>query len=127
MSSNATILIVDDQEALLELSILNLEPRGHKVLTADSVAKALSIISKNKVDLVVTDLRLDDGNGIFLLEEIKNKMTHLDIGVILVTAFSEISKEEVIKKGAIDLLKKPINYDLIDNIAKNLKNHSNSL
>jgi len=65
------ILLVDDEEIILETYSLLLGENGYLVVTADSGRKALKEFFSQSFDLVITDLKMPDGDGFRLIEEIK--------------------------------------------------------
>ena len=107
-----TILVVDDEKAICKTLALFLTSFGATVFEANSGRSACEIIKKNKIDFVITDVKMPDGDGVELLDNIKKYNPDLPI-VLMVTGFADISREEARKKGAIDLLNKPIDYNLL--------------
>lgn len=100
------VLVVDDEEKICELlaSVLALK---YKVDTALCVTQALSCIGATVYDLVVTDLKLPDGNGIDVLRKAKEKDAHTE--VIIVTAYASLeTATDAINLGASSYLFKPI-------------------
>jgi len=119
MASKIKVLVVDDEEDLLEVSALNIEIEGHEVFTASSGNNALKFLDTTDVDLVISDIRMADGDGVYLLEEIQKRESNIPV-ILLVTGFSELSREEALKKGARDLLDKPTDFDLINKIIEEI-------
>ncbi|HDH05698.1 MAG TPA: endopeptidase La [Nitrospirae bacterium] len=101
------ILVVDDERIALE----NIEPvlkkEGYAVSTADSGAEALKKIDTNDFDVVITDLKMKQVNGIDVLEKARSKC--VDTQVIMVTGYATIdSAVEAMKKGAFHYITKPL-------------------
>lgn len=102
------ILVVDDEEHILELLEYNLEQEGYQPLKADTGEKALGILEKEEIDLVILDWMLPGINGIDVLKKIRSSENYNQVPVILLTAKGdEISKVVGLEIGADDYLTKP--------------------
>jgi len=111
------ILVIDDEDTQREILTGFLKKLGYKVEKASSGKEGLSIIANKAVDLVLTDFKMADIDGIEVLESIKK--LNPEIGVIIITAFGTIEKSvEAMRKGAEDYLIKPINLDELELIIK---------
>lgn len=112
------VLVVDDEPFLVEIMKESLEMIGFEVFEAYSGSEALNLISKNQLDMLVTDLSLPDMDG---LEVIGNaKKTNPDLICIGVTGHVRDYKYiDVIKAGAVDFIKKP--FDIEELQAKALR------
>ncbi len=105
-----TILIVDDDTSVTGALAAILQEAGYPTHTTNSLAQARAILSSRSFDLILTDLRLDDGTGIELITHIKQQTP--DTEVILMTAFGSIEITiEAIKRGAYYYLEKPFPPD----------------
>ena len=101
----AAILIVDDESSARSTLRLLLRTRGHEVREADGVTRALTALATAPVDLVVTDLRLPDGQGLEVLQAAKTRWP--DTQVILLTAYAGWeSAKHAIQLGAFDYVEK---------------------
>lgn len=67
----AHLLLVDDDPGLLKLLGLRLTSEGYSVVTAESGAEGLRVLNREKVDLVISDLRMDEMDGMQLFAEIR--------------------------------------------------------
>ena len=103
---NFTILVVDDSDELRNSIIFDLKRKGFNILSANNGLTAFEIVKANKVDLVVSDIRMPGGDGLALLNEIRLHSQDIPV-VILVTGFSDITEEECKKKGAKEVISKP--------------------
>lgn len=103
----AKILIVEDDVVFGAMLKKWLEKRGYDVSLCSSVGKANSALTQSPFDMVITDLRLPDSDGILLLQWIKEHYS--SIPVILMTNYADIhSAVSAMKLGAEDYLEKPI-------------------
>ncbi len=111
--SNFNILIVDDEEGIVDSLRMNFELEDYNVLVAHSGQEGVQIFLNNKVDFIISDVRMKNGDGIFFLEEVRK--THPELPpFVLFSGFTELSKDEAIKKGALDLLSKPLDLSKIE-------------
>jgi len=100
------ILVVDDNETMRSGITLVVERMGHEGFAADSGRQALGLLQDERVDLVITDYRMDDMDGMQVLEAVKEK--YADTDVILITAYGTIEiAVEAMKQGAVDFITKP--------------------
>ena len=107
------ILIVDDELDLLLLLKRSLEPEiDCQVTTAESGRKALQLIRQQHFDLVLTDIKMPEMDGMELLEIIKRR--HPELTVLLMTAHGRIDLAvEAMKSGAYDFITKPFDHDAL--------------
>ena len=100
------ILVVDDEKSVRGALQGILREAGYEVLIAEGVIQAKSILDRHSFDLVITDMRLDDGTGIDLITHIKKESPNTE--VILMTAYGSVEITiEAIKLGAYYYLEKP--------------------
>ncbi len=104
------ILIVED-DPIMRLGMSHfLKSQGYPVSQSAGGGEALKALEKEKFDLIITDLKLPEYNGIDILK--KAKALSKNIGVIIITAYAEIkSAVEAIKEGAFDYLAKPFSNE----------------
>lgn len=103
----AKILIVEDDVVFGTMLLRWLEKRGYAVSHCSGVSSAKSTLADGRFDMVITDLRLPDSDGILLLQWIKEHYSA--IPVILMTSYADInSAVSAIKLGAEDYLQKPV-------------------
>jgi two-component system, NtrC family, response regulator AtoC len=118
-----TILIVDDEKHTRD-GLRQLLEDNYDVYVAGDIAGALSVLEREHVDLVLTDLRLGADNGMQLIERVL-KMAHAPI-VIMMTAYGSVDTAvEAMKRGAYDFVTKPLNLDKVEIlIARALKSRN---
>ena len=85
----ARILVVDDEAHVRSMISATLERQGYDVQMASSGREAFETLEQNSFDLVLTDIVMQDGNGIVLLERVHAQQPHLP--VVMVTAIHDIS------------------------------------
>jgi len=106
----AQILIVDDEEKIRILLDMILSSAGHQTAQADNGLSALELLEKAPIDLVVSDVCMDEMDGFTLLEQIR--LRELGCPVIFITAFANLeSAIEALRLGAADYLVKPFHEE----------------
>ena len=106
------ILIVDDEPAVCDVLEEFLAEIGYEADIAHNGEKALEILSAQRHDLMLLDLKMPGLGGLEVLKEIKKRS--YQVGVVVITAFQDLDlAREVIKHGAIDYLNKPLDLKLI--------------
>ncbi|WP_423681423.1 sigma-54-dependent transcriptional regulator [Undibacterium sp. WLHG33] len=104
------ILVVDDEAHLRELLEITLIKMGLDVDSAENLHIARSLLQKNSYSLVLTDMRLPDGSGMELVEEVNLHYKNTPIAVI--TAFGSTDNAVIaLKAGAFDYVSKPVALD----------------
>ncbi|MBZ7362831.1 two-component system response regulator GlrR [Klebsiella grimontii] len=108
----ARLLLVDDDPGLLKLLGMRLVSEGYSVLTAESGPEALRMLSRDKVDLVVSDLRMDEMDGLQLFSEIQKVQPGMP--VIILTAHGSIPDAvAATQQGVFSFLTKPVDKDAL--------------
>lgn len=101
----SNILIIDDEENLRKLLARVIELEGYTVFQAGTVKEGLRVLSKEGIHVVVSDVKLPDGNGVELAGKIKKDYPSVE--VIVLTAYGTIPDGvKAIKHGAFDYLTK---------------------
>ncbi len=118
------ILVVDDEEAMLEVLQLRLEGWGHQVWTASDGKSAVRIFEDNGYDLVMSDVLMPGMTGLELLHRLQSD--NPDLPVVLITAHGSIELAvAAMKEGAHDFITKPLDYDklqdILDSVEKRLE------
>jgi two-component system, NtrC family, response regulator GlrR len=117
----ARILVVDDDPGLLRLLTIRLRAESYDVEAVESAALALAAAGRFRPDLVISDLRMDQMDGIGLLKELQNRWPGLK--VILLTAHGTIPDAvQATQMGAFGFLTKPVDkQELLDHVQKALR------
>lgn len=109
-TQGAHILLVDDDASLLKLLGMRLESRGFRVTTAESGRQALDRLNEPRPDLVLSDLRMDEMDGLELFHEIQRQAPGLP--VIILTAHGSIPEAvNATRQGVFSFLTKPIDRE----------------
>ena len=108
----AHLLLVDDDPGLLKLLGLRLTSEGYSVVTAESGAEGLRVLNREKVDLVISDLRMDEMDGMQLFAEIQKVQPGMP--VIILTAHGSIPDAvAATQQGVFSFLTKPVDKDAL--------------
>ena len=124
----ATILIVEDDKAILEMLSISLQSKRYKTLKANTGAKAISLLSDNDIDLVLLDWMLPDVDGTQLIGKIRKFEGFQYLPIIMLTAKS--SEEDKVKgfdMGADDYMTKPVLLKELDARIRSLLRRSQGL
>lgn len=115
--SRAQILVVDDEANLRRVLATVLEREGYDVFVAADGREALSVLSNHHVDVVVTDVRMPEMDGMVLLREVSR--VDADIPVIMITAHSTVDNAVLaLKSGAFDYLTKPFEQAEVKDVVR---------
>src|SRR5215813_1312604 len=108
----ANLLIVDDELGMRQFLTHLLQREGHSVRTAESGARALEELRKEPADLIISDVKMPDINGIELLRAARELLPEVE--VIMMTAFASVdTAREAFLLGAYDFVQKPFDNDLL--------------
>lgn len=113
----SNILIVDDEQSYRQLLSLVFEGDGHILRTASNGREAVEMIKKEPADVIISDVKMPDMDGIDMLRAVRE--LHPDLGVILMTAFASVeTAREAFKLGADDFIQKPFDVEELKLIVK---------
>lgn len=113
VSSDRSLLIIDDDKPFLARVSKALEQRGYSIVTAESASEGLSMIEERPPAYAVTELKLGDGSGLDVIAALNRRRP--EARAIVVTGFGNIATAvKAVKLGAKDYLAKPADADLID-------------
>jgi len=113
----SNILIVDDEQSYRQLLTLVFESDGHSIRTASNGREAVELVAEEAPDVIVSDVRMPDMDGIEMLRAVRE--THPDLGVVFMTAHASVeSAREAFKLGADDFVTKPFDVEELKLIVK---------
>lgn len=116
---NFKILIAEDEEITLKHLVNTLKKEGYLVTGLRNGREAVESLKRERFDLIITDIRMPEMNGIEVLERAKD--IDSDIEVMIITGFGSIgSAVEAMKKGAFDYITKPFDLDELIIKVKNI-------
>ena len=107
------ILIVEDEPKMREVLFGGLSKNGYEILLAENGEEALRLFDQKPFDLVITDIKLPDRDGMDLLGVIKSRSVHTP--VMMMTGFGTIQDAvDAMRKGAYDYLLKPFSLETME-------------
>jgi len=112
LPGEATILIVDDEADLRDAISFDFKRKGFKVLTASCGEEAVRVIDSNKIDLILSDVRMPNGDGLSILDHVKKKNVFTPV-VMFITGFADITLEEAFERGADAVFSKPFDRKVL--------------
>lgn len=108
-SKNLTVLIVDDEPDILELMEEEFRYCGYSTITAICGNDAIKLLGSKKVDIVVSDYKMPNGNGMAVLSYVNNMA--LRPVFFFVSGQADVSVEDAIRAGAKKFFSKPFDLD----------------
>jgi DNA-binding NtrC family response regulator len=115
--SAGTVLVVDDEAGMRVALEANFRHDGWSVSTASGAEEALERFRRAPCPLVVTDMRMPDGDGLQVMQGVREMVP--STGVIFLTAYGTVSEAvQAIKEGACDYLTKPVSFDRLREAAQ---------
>ena len=116
-SKKIRILVVDDSPDTLEVLKRNLEREGYTVFAVPGAVEAIKIIESASVELVITDLKMPEVDGLSLVRHIKEN--YRNTGVMMITGYPSIEGAvDAVKSGAEEYLSKPFTNEELSNAVK---------
>lgn len=110
LPEDASMVILDDDGPFRIRMGRAMEQRGFTVTTVETVAEAKALVSSNPPAFAVLDMRLEDGNGLDVVDLIHDKRE--DCRMVLLTGYGNLATAvSAIKRGAVDYLAKPADAD----------------
>jgi two-component system, OmpR family, response regulator len=110
--SETCVLFVDDDSDFRDIFAASFESMGYKVLVASNGHEAFEIVKAQPVDAIISDIRMPNGSGVELLDQVRSQLSETPI-ILLVTGFSEISADDAYNRGAEALFSKPLDLKVL--------------
>lgn len=115
------ILVVDDEPKMRRVLEIMLQKMGHRVVGAGNGVEALAAFRAHSVDLVITDLRMPEMDGIELLTQLRAQES--DVPVMVITAHGTIETAvSAMKHGACDYILRPFDIDVVEHAVERVLN-----
>ena len=103
MDLPAKVLIIDDDWDFIEISRFSLEAKGYRVLSAESAEEGWKVLEKEKPDLILMDLMMEDlDSGVVLSRKIKSHPQYAAIPILMLTSIARDTGMEVSPRSAED-------------------------
>jgi DNA-binding NtrC family response regulator len=117
MEISANILVVDDEKNIRQGLAVALKQDGHKLFLAEDGVDAVSVLEKEEIDLVITDLKMPRMDGEALMKHVIENC--FNVPVIILTGHGTVENAVgAMRDGAYDFLTKPLNLDKLSLIVK---------
>jgi DNA-binding response OmpR family regulator len=114
-SRQITILIVDDEEILREAIALDFVRRGFNVLSAENGNQAFELIQREKIDLVISDLKMPECDGPSLLRKVRAKQHTPPF--IFISGGANLNESDRALLSSQKFIQKPFDYKVLQNTA----------
>jgi len=109
----SSILVVDDEPKMRRVLEIMLRKMGHEVFTAGNGLEALDVFQDHAIDLIITDLRMPEMDGIGLLSRLRQQ--DAEVPVMVITAHGTVETAvAAMKHGACDYLMRPFDIDVLE-------------
>ena len=118
------ILVIDDEATQRDVLTGYLKKKGYKIFSASSGQEGIEITKNNPVDIILSDFKMPDLNGIEVLEQIKK--INPEISFVIVTAYGTVENAvKAMRLGAFDYISKPVDLDELDLMIDRIIEHKN--
>ena len=114
----AVILVVDDEEAVRSLLQEFLEMESHEVLQAEDGEKALDVLSRKSVDLLIADMAMPKMDGLTLIHHLRQAGSW--VRILATAGWGEVSLPRAMQLGADATIEKPFDLDELRALVKGL-------
>ncbi len=121
MTTESRLLVVDDEAVIRSFLVRVLEREGHTVIAACNGAEALDVLKQTRIDLMLSDIRMDQMDGVELLKEART--LYPDLAILLLTGHATVdSAVAALRHGALNYLLKPVkNEEIVEAVSTALE------
>ena len=121
MTTETRLLVVDDEAVIRNFLVRVLEREGYTVIAACNGAEALTVLRQTKIDLMLSDIRMDQMDGVELLKEART--LYPDLAILLLTGHATVdSAVAALRHGALNYLLKPVkNEEIVEAVSTALE------
>lgn len=116
MKGTKRILVVDDEEDLRIIIAEHLDFLGFQTVMSENAERGLEELKRGNIDLIVSDVRMPGMGGVAFLEVVRQSGPRPPI--ILVSGHSDMTRDEAVRRGAVDLLPKPLDFKLLAELVR---------
>lgn len=118
------ILVIDDEAAQRDVLTGYLKKKGYTILSASSGKEGIEFTKSHPVDIILSDFKMPDLNGIEVLEQVKK--INPEISFVIVTAYGTVENAvKAMRLGAFDYISKPVDLDELDLMIERIIEHKN--
>ena len=118
------ILVIDDEAVQRDVLTGYLKKKGYNIYSASSGKEGIEIAKDNSVDIILSDFKMPDLNGIEVLQEVKK--INPEISFVIVTAYGTVENAvKAMRLGAFDYISKPVDLDELDLMIERIIEHKN--
>ena len=101
-----TILVVDDEPTFRESVAFSFQMAGFTVIEAANGNEGFDMLSKHKIDVILSDIRMPDGDGVEFLERVRERHASLPV-MAMMTGYSDVDADSLVSRGATHVFCKP--------------------
>jgi len=114
-----TMLVVDDEIGILKFLKDVFEVRGWNVLTTPTGTSIWPLIEKNKIDIILLDIKLPDCSGMSILKDLKIKFAHIPVVIYTAFSYEDEKVNEAIRLGASGYVSKSVPVNELIEVVSN--------
>ena len=119
MKKTKTVLVAEDEENQLNLITQLLENENYRVLKAQNGQDALKLYKENNVDLILTDVKMPEMDGLKLLKTIL-KINPSQKVIVMTGYFDLCGMDKAHQLGAVDFIPKPLDIEYLKKVVRNI-------